>query len=72
MEPERWRQVEELYHASLTSGRAKPGGISARCLPGRCSHFASEVESLLTHEESAEKLHRSAGLRGGSPADGPR
>ena len=48
MEPERWRQVEELYHAALevaTEERAR--FLKATC--GDDEQLHHEVESLLTH-----------------------
>src|SRR4030095_15237266 len=53
MEPERWRRVEELYHAALrvtTDQRA--AFLKDAC--GGDEELLGEVESLLTHEESAE------------------
>lgn len=53
MDPERWRQVEELYHASLKVA----AGQRATFLQESCGNdeeLRREVESLLTHEESAE------------------
>jgi serine/threonine protein kinase/dienelactone hydrolase len=53
MEPERWRRVEELYHAALEVATEK----RARFLKDACGDDADlhhEVESLLTHQKSAE------------------
>ncbi len=53
MEPERWRRVEELYHAALEVATEK----RARFLKNACGDDAElhhEVESLLTHEGAAE------------------
>ena len=53
MEPERWRQVEELYHAALEVATEE----RARFLKDTCGddeQLHHEVESLLTHENSAE------------------
>jgi serine/threonine protein kinase/Tol biopolymer transport system component len=55
MEPERWRRVDELYHASLqvaTSQRAR--FLEDAC--GSDQELRHEVESLLTHDASAEKF----------------
>src|SRR5207248_794255 len=55
MEPERWRRVEELYHAALEVATEK----RARFLKNACGDDAElhhEVESLLTHEASAEEF----------------
>jgi Tol biopolymer transport system component len=53
MEPERWSRAEELYHAALEVATEK----RARFLKNACGDDAElhhEVESLLTHEGSAE------------------
>ena len=53
MERERWRRVEELYHSALKVDAQKRTAF----LKDACRDDASlrqEVESLLTHEESAE------------------
>ena len=68
MEPERWRRVEELYHASLqvaTDQRA--AFLKDAC--GGDEELLSEVESLLTHEESAEGFIEAPAFRSGSPTD---
>ena len=53
MDPERWRQVEELYHGALKIAAAQ----RAAFLRDACANddaLRREVESLLAHEESAE------------------
>jgi eukaryotic-like serine/threonine-protein kinase len=55
MEPERWRRVDELYHASLQVAT----GQRARFLEDACGsdqELRHEVESLLTHDASAAKF----------------
>ena len=55
MKPERWARVEELYHASLQVAT----GQRAAFLQEACrddEDLRHEVESLLTHEESAENF----------------
>jgi serine/threonine-protein kinase len=53
VEPERWRQVEQLYHASLqVSTDQRAAFLKNAC--GDDEELLSEVESLLAHEESAE------------------
>ena len=55
MEPERWRRVEELYHAASQVGTKE----RARFLKDACGDDAAlrqEVDSLLTHEASAEEF----------------
>jgi len=53
MEPERWRRVEELYHASLQVATDQRAGFLKNACGGDEEVFR-EVESLLTHEASAE------------------
>jgi Tol biopolymer transport system component len=55
MEPERWRRVEELYHAALqleTDQRAR----FLKDVCGEDDELQQEVESLLTHDSAAEKF----------------
>ena len=53
MEPERWRRVEELYHASLKVATSqRPAFLQDAC--GEDEELRREVESLLVHEKSAE------------------
>jgi eukaryotic-like serine/threonine-protein kinase len=55
MEPERWRRVDELYHASLQVAT----GQRARFLEDACGNdqeLRHEVQSLLTHDASAQKF----------------
>ena len=55
MEPERWKQVEELYH----SAAALPAADRARFLDQACGGDAAlrrEVESLLAHQQGAGKF----------------
>ncbi len=55
MDPERWRQVEDLYHASLkVSGSQRAAFLEDAC--GKDQALRRELESLLTHEQSAEKF----------------
>ena len=53
MTPERWKQVEELYHAA----RARPPGERVAFLAGACADdeaLRREVESLLNEPVSAD------------------
>jgi hypothetical protein len=52
MEPERWRRVEELYHAALEVATDQRSGFLKDTCRGD-EELLSEVESLLTHENSA-------------------
>ncbi len=53
MTPERWREIEELYHA------AHERGIGV--LAGADSHVRREVESLLEHDAAERVFDRPAG-----------
>ena len=55
MDPERWRRVEELYHATLGVPAEKRAGL----LETACkddSELRREVESLLSYESSAQEF----------------
>jgi len=53
MDPERWRQVEELYHASLkVAANQRATFLQDACR--KDEDLRREVESLLAHEGSAE------------------
>ncbi len=65
--PERWRRVEELYHAAL----AHAAGDRAAFLAGACEDddaLRREVESLLA-EPASGFLGEPAGAEAGRPAD---
>ena len=59
MTPERWRQVEELYHAALTRDVTERAAFLAHACAGD-EALRREVESLLTQPASAP-----------GPLDGP-
>jgi serine/threonine protein kinase/dienelactone hydrolase len=55
MELERWHRVEDLYHASLkVSANQRATFLKEAC--GDDEELHHEVETLLTHEKSAEEL----------------
>ena len=59
MEPERWRRVEELYHAASqvatkVDAQKRPAFLKDACRDDAA--LRQEVESLLTHEASAEQF----------------
>jgi hypothetical protein len=59
MSPERWQQVEELYHEAL--GREPEGrGTFLRQACGDDAELCSEVESLLAHASTPGLLNRPA------------
>ena len=61
MQPERWSQIEKLYHAAA----ALPPGERAKFLEQACngdSELRQEVESLLAHEQTAENFIESPAL----------
>ena len=56
MTPERWKQIEKLYHSAL---KLEPGQRTAFLKEG-CTgdeDLRQEVESLLAHEPQARELH---------------
>ena len=56
MTPERFRQIEELYHAAREGTAEERAGLLARADP----ELRREVESLLTQRSSGEFLDRPA------------
>ena len=55
MDPERWRRVEELYHAAARVPAAQRAGLLETACKGD-DDLRREVESLLSYESSAEKF----------------
>src|SRR6266571_3588379 len=51
MTPERWRQIEELYHSARERALADRAALLARADPG----LRREVEALLTKDASGGK-----------------
>ena len=67
MTPERWKQIEQLYHAAL---KLEPGQQSA-FLQDACAadeDLRREVESLLAHEPQGESFIEASALEGTAPA----
>ena len=56
MDPLRWQQVEELYHAALESEPGERGALLSRADP----ELRREVESLLAQESGATPLNQPA------------
>jgi serine/threonine protein kinase len=55
MEPERWRQVEEIYHSALERDESQRSRyVEAACAGDEA--LRREVESLLAYQEKAEKF----------------
>ena len=55
MHPERWRKIEEIYHAAVE----RPDGERLAFLEEACGgdgNLRDEVESLLSHRERAKSL----------------
>src|SRR5215831_481123 len=55
MDPDRWRQIEDLYHAALK----RASGERAAFLDAACDRdqdLRQEVESLLAHDEQAQRF----------------
>ena len=55
MTPERWQQVDLLYHAALECDPARRADFLEQTCAGD-AELRREVESLLTHAESAENF----------------
>jgi predicted ATPase len=53
MDPERWRRIEDLYHASLQVEVGHRSALVRNACAGD-EELRGEVESLLAHEESSE------------------
>src|SRR5262245_5561842 len=65
MAPDRWQQLESLYHAAL----ARPAGERAAFLAEACGDDASlraEVESLIAQADGAASFLESPGSIGGA------
>jgi eukaryotic-like serine/threonine-protein kinase len=67
MTAERWRQIEELYHAALGCGPQARAALLARCDP----EIKSEVESLLA-QNSGEGILGQSALDAFAPSAVPR
>ena len=52
MEPERWREIERLYHAALEHEASQRSAFLEEACAGDLS-LRREVESLLAHNEAA-------------------
>jgi serine/threonine protein kinase len=66
MTPERWRRVEELYHAALARGESdRPAFLSSACAGDEA--LREEVESLLAQPASAEGFLAAPALEVAAP-----
>src|SRR5262245_10538350 len=54
MPPERWRRIEELYHAARQRELSKRGAYLSEACPD--SEMRREVEALLTHNSGTNVL----------------
>ena len=55
MTPERWRQIEQIYHSTLECEESqRPSFLKEACAGDE--ELRKEVESLLAHKDQAE-LH---------------
>ena len=63
MTPERWKQIEQLYHAALKQeANRRTAFLKEACAGDEDLH--REVESLLAHEPQAESLIEASALEG--------
>ncbi|HLW80138.1 MAG TPA: serine/threonine-protein kinase, partial [Terriglobia bacterium] len=67
MEPERWRRIEELYHAALEREEGERAAFLAEACTGD-EALRGEVESLLTQEKSAQDFMEAPALELASQA----
>ena len=55
MTPDRWRQVEQIYHSTLECEESQRSSLLKEACGGD-EELRREVESLLAHEEQAESF----------------
>ena len=61
MKPERWQQVEQLYHAALEHEEAERIAFLENACAGDLA-LRREVESLLSHDQPAADFMESAAI----------
>jgi len=61
MQPERWSQIEKLYHSAAALQPGERAGFLARACGGD-PELRQEVESLLAHDQQAENFIESPAL----------
>ena len=61
MTPERWRQIDELYHLALQRDAAQRTAFLRQVCNGD-EEMQREVESLLAHAEAAEQFMQAPGM----------
>ena len=66
MEPERWSQIERLYHAALELDKGEREGFLARACAGDES-LRQEVESLLESDSQAGSFIESPAIEVAGP-----
>ena len=66
MTPDRWKRLEEIYHAARTRDSAERAAyVAAAC--GDDEDLRLQIESLLIHGEALSKLESKV-VRGAAPA----
>jgi len=55
MTPERWRQVQQIYHSTLEREESQRSSFLAEACAGD-EELRREVESLLAHKEQSESF----------------
>ena len=55
MKPERWRQVEQIYHSTLERAESQRSSFLKEACPGD-EELRREVESLLEQQTEAENF----------------
>ena len=61
MTPERWRQIEEIYHLALEHEAGQRSAFLKQACDGD-EEMLREIESLLAHEEPAEEFMKAPGM----------
>jgi len=61
MTPERWRQIEEIYHLALAHEAGQRSAFLKQACDGD-EEMLREIESLLAHQEPAEEFLNAPGM----------
>jgi len=56
MKPDRWQQIEKLYHSAAGAGNLPSGGAFLQEACAGDEDMRQEVESLLAHQPQAESF----------------
>ncbi len=72
MTPERWRQIEQIYHSTLEREESQRSSFLKEACAGD-EELRREVESLLAHKDQAESFIEAPALEAAAKgmAEGP-